>query len=295
MFCRKCGSDGSDSAILCHGCRSSIHMKRKINRRIIFIFLIIFAAAAVGLSACGGNKKRMPVSGEFDDVLAYGDGYYLVIKKTGDRYMIGVTDADARWIQPLSEEHIFLREGKRGNIPEKEGKADMEAANIYYIEEGMFLMIRKEAERNCFDAVVYNARDNIGFIVRQYGMCGNTYPDNGPEQYRPPVCYKNGYWVILTGSGKRKEICIVDRCGHIRRTAKRAETIGQYSEGVFFADGCFYDLYLNSRLILKEYQIINAPYFQKGKSSLTIKTSEGEKYRIEIDRNGKLLKRPEKL
>ena len=302
MFCRNCGRGGSDSTVLCHSCRPSIHMKQSgdpepAGMSRIEIVILLFVLAAVASVLFVWSRSRLPVSGKFDRVLACGDGYYLVIKEAdkGNEKMIGVADAEGRWIQPLSEYHIFLEKGGGSDISVREEKENTTAGDIYYINEGMFLMIRREGGRNGYAGIVYNARDNIGFIVRQYGMCNNMHSNNGQEQYRPPVSYKNGYWVILTGSGRRKEICIVDRYGHIRRTAKRAETLGQYSDGVFFADGCFYDLHLNLRLILKEYQIINEPYFQKGRSSLIIKTGRGEKYRVEIDRNGKLLKKPEKL
>ena len=59
------------------------------------------------------------------------------------------------------------------------------------------------------------------------------------EKYSPTVTYRNGYWVILRGNVKRKEICIADRFGHIRRTGKRAQRLGQYSEGLFSLTGAF--------------------------------------------------------
>ena len=185
-----------------------------------------------------GNRNPWLLSEEFDHVLAYGDGYYLVIKQVDDGAenicsMIGVVNSDAEWIHPLRPDHIFVS-GYYGDSAEEKNYEEYIKENTSYIGEGMFLLIRKE-------------------------------------------------------------ICIADRFGHIRRTGKRAQRLGQYSEGLFFADGCFYDIHLRPSLILEGYCIMNEPCFQNGKSSLVIKTEQGEKYQIEMDRRGRLLGKPERL
>lgn len=303
MFCRDCGSGGPDYTVLCHSCGSSIHSKKEnpVSRgngpdiRTVLCMLAFAAAALLFVYAVhGANGERIPVSKEFDEVLAYGDGYYLVMAQRGaagdSGCMIGVVDSDARWIQPLSEDHIFLREsGPLYGAGREKAGADSIKENIYYIGEGMFLMAREEAYRDFYTGIVYNARDDIGFTVRQYGPC------DPEERYKPAVAYKDGYWVILRGRGEKREICIADRRGHIRTAGKKAETLGQYSDGLFFADGRFYDLHLRPALDLTGYRIINRPYFQNGRSSLFIEAGNGKKYEVEINKNGKLLRKPKEV
>lgn len=223
MFCRDCGSGGPDYTVLCHSCGSSIHTKKESpdsggkGPDIRVILCVLALAAAVFLfvyvvyTAVG---ERLPSSKEFDEVLACGDGYYLVMAQRDaacdSGYMIGVVDSDAGWIQPLSEDHIFLREsGLLYGTGRGKAGADSIKENIYYIGEGMFLMAREEAYKDFYTGIVYNARDDIGFTVRQYGPC------DAEETYKPAVTYKDGYWVILRGRGEKREICIVDRMGHI--------------------------------------------------------------------------------
>lgn len=248
-----------------------------------------------------GNRNPWLLSEEFDRVLAYGDGYYLVIKQVDDGAgntcsMIGVVNSDAEWVHHLRPDHIFIS----GKSAGEKNCGQYIKGSISYIGEGMFLLIRKETFGDTYTGLVYNARENVGFCVREYGSLEKDRRDGSisygtEEKYRPAVTYRNGYWVILRGNGKKKEICIADRFGHIRRTGKRAQRLGQYSEGLFFADGCFYDIYLRPRLILEGYCIMNEPCFQNGKSSLVIKTEQGEKYQIEMDRRGRLLGKPERL
>lgn len=251
-----------------------------------------------------GNRNPWLLSEEFDHVLAYGDGYYLVIKQVDDGAenicsMIGVVNSDAEWIHPLRPDHIFVS-GYYGDSAEEKNYEEYIKENTSYIGEGMFLLIRKEMFGDTYTGLVYTARDDEEFCIRQYGSLKKVQKAGGisyeaEEKYSPAVTYRNGYWVILRGNGKKKEICIADRFGHIRRTGKRAQRLGQYSEGLFFADGCFYDIYLRPRLILEGYCIMNEPCFQNGKSSLVIKTEQGEKYQIEMDRRGRLLGKPERL
>lgn len=125
----------------------------------IEIVILLFVLAAVASVLFVWSRSRLPVSGKFDRVLACGDGYYLVIKEAdkGNEKMIGVADAEGRWIQPLSEYHIFLEKGGWSDISVKEEKENTTAGDIYYINEGMFLMIRREGGRNGYAGIVYNA------------------------------------------------------------------------------------------------------------------------------------------
>lgn len=306
MSGRNCGSGRSEHTLLCHNCGASIHTEKGEEaaeevqiKRWEILFLFFSLAVIIMFLLTYKIRNSWPLSEDFDYVLAYGDGYYLVIKQMDDSSgnicsMIGVVNSDAEWIHPLRTDHIFLSRNYRDSGEEyiKE--------NTSYIGEGMFLLIRKEMFGDTYTGLVYNARDDVGFCIRQYSSLkkvrkAGSISYAAEEKYSPAVTYRNGYWVILRGSGKRKEICIVDRFGHVRRTGKMARRLGQYSDGLFFADGCFYDIHLRPRLILEGYCIMNEPCFQNGKSSLVIKTERGEKYRIEMDRRGRLRGKPERV
>lgn len=117
-----------------------------------------------------GNRNPWLLSEEFDHVLAYGDGYYLVIKQVDDGAenicsMIGVVNSDAEWIHPLRPDHIFVS-GYYGDSAEEKNYEEYIKENTSYIGEA-------------------------------------------------------------------------DRFGHIRRTGKRAQRLGQYSEGLFSLTGAF--------------------------------------------------------
>ena len=108
-----------------------------------------------------GNRNPWLLSEEFDHVLAYGDGYYLVIKQVDDGAenicsMIGVVNSDAEWIHPLRPDHIFVS-GYYGDSAEEKNYEEYIKENTSYIGEGMFLLIRKEMFGDTYTGLVYNA------------------------------------------------------------------------------------------------------------------------------------------
>ena len=72
---------------------------------------------------------------------------------------------------------------------------------------------------------------------------------------------------------------------------------GIYSEGVFFAGNCFYDLDGNIVIDLSEYspgKFRNEPYFENDKCYLEITNNAGTEYYTEIDHEGNFIYEPKK-
>ena len=152
---------------MCHNCREDIHTEKEkqdteekqIKRWEILIFFSLTVIAMFFLTY--GKRNPWLLSEEFDHVLAYGDGYYLVIKQVDDGAenicsMIGVVNSDAEWIHPLRPDHIFVS-GYYGDSAEEKNYEEYIKENTSYIGEGMFLLIRKEMFGDTYTGLVYNA------------------------------------------------------------------------------------------------------------------------------------------
>ena len=291
-------------------------MKNMFHKSKFFVLLVLALVSITSFAGCNtgsevpssdllpeksntyeSSENPLTKSDEFDDVLASGGGYNIVIKtvETFDNVydMIGVVSDEGEWIQKLSKEHPFITDGKVEAYckPSEDGNsARIEAskASIFYIEDGMFLLTNWRSMAHTNSGIVYNAKENIGFNVGEYGS-GMTV--------KPSTYFNDGYWVVTYDHDRY--IKIIDESGNIEETDIRLDlgNFGQYSEGVFYASGGrFYDIDLNLVIDLSQYNIISScPSFKDGKCYLMIKNPNGVKYETEIDHSGKFIYEPRKI
>ena len=289
-------------------------MKKYLKRW--FLPLLIALMSVSGLTACeselfsnnGGEEEvRLPESDEYDEVLCSGGGYHIVLKLVDDfdgAYdMVGVVDDKGDWIHELSANHPFIQNG-RVSVGDKYISVDNDSESryqarmmtikncMYYLGEGMFAL--HYADRGSDpNYTMYNAETGIGFDA---GECGKSVLKN-PFGYHcgSPGEFHDGYLVTRSDD----LIKLVGSDGTVKQTDVdfQGGKYGIYSEGVFFAGNCFYDLDGNIVIDLSEYspgKFRNEPYFENDKCYLEITNNAGTEYYTEIDHEGNFLYEPKK-
>ena len=267
------------------------------------LMMALILCMAFSLISCGSSQTepvaKVPESDEFDSVLVSGDGYHLVLKRvdefSGAYDMIGTVDDDGNWIHPLSEDHVFIIDGNAGGVSTsdvvvhnldgseastgvKNGARIQQVKTLMsYLGEGMFAL--EYSPRG--EYMMYNAEKNIGFDA---GKCSGVGE------------FHDGYLIVRAESKVSAPVKIISSEGEIIDPGIQTEggEIGNYSEGVFFVNGGFYDI--NGALIidLSEYEIVNVPMFEDNKCYLEMENNEGTIYTAELDHNGAFLSDPQK-
>lgn len=315
MFCVRCGSPLLETKNRISDQADTKNIKLKIFVVIIFILFFVFLFIVLTLEVKKTTKNKPPRSDEYDAILASGDNYHLVYKRVDtleESYdMIGVVNSKGGWIQPLSRENIFINEYGEIECPEThhftnssdhtaEEKIEDLQRNIFYIGEGMFLLTYDTyGYYPVPEGLVYNADQNIGFNIGKYTSDTDYVYDisavNVYFAYAPSTVFQDGYWVMHGYSDQGWCIKIIDKSGNVTQTALTGKDLGQYAEGLFYLDKCFYDINLNKCIDLSKYSISNRPFFQNGKAELEINNGENVFYKVHINTNGEFLEEPQKI
>ena len=178
-------------------------------------------------------------------------------------------------------------------------KVDMRISDIqkclHYLGEGMFALHYKVRGGREYFYILYNAETNVAFDaefcgIGASGLTGGTVCGGVGE-------FHNGYLVISATDKATSNVKIISRDGEIKypEISNGGGHIGIYSEGVFFAGNCFYDIDGNMVIDLSQYspqQFKNEPVFKDGKCYLEISNDSGTVYYTEIDHDGNFVYEP---
>ncbi|MBR2476705.1 MAG: hypothetical protein IKB50_01060 [Clostridia bacterium] len=253
----------------------------------------------------------MMEQGEFDEILCSGDGYHIV-KKTEDNYdgykvFFGVVDSEGNWNQPLSEEFIFAKAYKE----KAKINLNMNSENFIYLGDGVFIASK------CI-IVQYPGRQEIVMqgsgsfrVVNEdcyfYNVKNKVQKEFEAEYLTP---YVNGYMLMSKSESAispnpyfsidekgtiSKLPCVIDSWLHLNFSA--------YSDGVFFAEGKFFDIEGNVVLDISKYDLYGkeygdsseAPYFVDGKCTIKFRNDGGSLYKAVIDKQGNFVEEPTKI
>lgn len=244
--------------------------------------------------SCSFQKSEQKQAGseEYDCCLLSADGYNFVVKHEdtfeGTYDTVGVIDDSGRWILPLTSEHPFIINKYFGGLDDSYGMASDAASGrqIYtetvwgwsagkklsYLENGWFALTRAETFGGEKKYVLYNVNTKAELQL----SCKFVR------------AFRNGY--MMTASDDK--VMIVSENGEIIQTDIEASGIGDYSDGLFYAGNCFYDLSGKLVIDLSAYDIQGTPMFENGKCELEIRNDGGTLYIVEIDKTGRFLSEP---
>jgi len=193
---------------------------------------IILILLLVGIILSGCNSKiDLNNSKEYDYFLIGEDGYNLVIKTEDGIDKIGVVDNNARWLHSLSENHIFVENGKvyqcytddsihitasssggfyETNISSEAKRINDIKEGINYLGEGMFECIYQTDPRKI---MLYNAKSNTGYdigtFIREYEPKDTT---NG-ETWYDFAKFSDGYLIGYDGTYEDSHLKIISVTG----------------------------------------------------------------------------------
>lgn len=276
------------------------------------IVLVLTLAMVLGFTACSNTSKTPstdktpsnnvpPTSDEYDAILKSGDSYHIVIKHidefSGSFDMIGVVNDNGEWIHELSQYHPFIKNGivmtaqstVVVGLPGGQSTEGYEASirfsdmrkSIQYVGEAMFVLHYATNGNSENSYILFNAETGQGADI---GVCYNM------------TGFSNDYMIACSNRKVNSRIKIIDRNGNISSPDIWTDRgkIGQYAENVFWGGKNFYNIDGSVAINLSDYDIVNAPYFENGKSYVEIQNNSGTIYYTEIDHQGKFLFDPVK-
>lgn len=279
-------------------------MRLRIKYCICMAAILILSTFFTGChsSSNTGNNSATnavpPTSNEYDNVLASGGGYHIVMKRvdefSGAYDMVGVVNDAGEWIHELSKDHPFIKDGQimKGQtsiMTTLDGKkVDSRIYDIKnslrYVGESMFAMHYATNGNSENSYIMFNAETGLGFDA---GIC------EGIGEFH------NGYMIVAGNRKVDTAIKIISRDGVVSEPGISTEggNWGIFSEEVFFAGNRFYYVDGTVAIDLFAYpaeKIVNAPAFENNKCYLEIKNDAGTVYYTEIDHNGNFLYEPVK-
>lgn len=230
-------------------------------KKVLFVF---FSLILVIMSACSeettnkSETKSLPQSDEFDGIVSSGDDYYLVLKVKDDQDYIGVVDENAKWIQPLTDAHIFINGTqvyRMQNTVPAEGTATLKMriddlkAGITYAGEGVFVCVSFRGGGGNTDYVMYNAKDNLSFEVGQFEWPSKvdvTQKVIGGGYAGTRAQFSEGYLVGRVEDRGSTPIKIISTKGEVKTLSLTPENgdifdLSQFSGGSFSYGGTKYD------------------------------------------------------
>lgn len=215
---------------------------------------------------------------------------------------VGVMDANGKWIVPLSSDFIFAEAVRKesGRATMSGSRTQITSKNVYYLGEGVFIL-----------SLGMNVRSTSGYMhsvgsassVTSSGLVCYMYNANNGSQTSFNAVWisecNDGNMLMYNSSRYNSPFYRVDAFGNVTELPVRHDVndyeISGFSEGLFFANGYFYDVNGSKKINLTDYDITNAPYFSDGVCKIEFKNNMGTKYRATIDKNGKFVQEPEKV
>ncbi len=259
--------------------------------------------------------EEMQKNYEFDEILCEGDNYYIV-KKTQDNYdgfyvLIGVVNKDGEWIQDLSKNNIFA--SAFSDVAKKtdfvNGTAiEFSSENFYYLGEGIFIAsLGVEINYPGYSKNVGHCSSlgSEGLDCYFWDVVNNIQTSFTATNLSP---YDDGYMLMYNSDRYNSHFFSVDKKGQLKELPCRYSSswgIGYpaYSDGVFFAEGLFFDINGNAILDISNYNLYGQeyndrrepPYFVGGKCTIKFRNNGGTLYKAVIDKNGDFVEQPQKI
>lgn len=270
------------------------------------------------------QEERLPGEGQYDVVLASGDGYYLVSKRV-ENYKeayteYGVIDQDANWLVPLANDNeiseaIDKLPRDRNNLVDSERRYE-------YANNGMFVArlsgyVVPEADKN-YGWSTYEQMYGCYMINAETGHCFNV----GPFTTR----YCDGFCFFLRRNGKILEVIRMDtngeefvfysdpsndvfsgsteswNCFGIEGNTGTGRQFGEPSNGLVYLAQKFFDIETAEVVIdLTEYDMTRLPeqfplkFDEDGNFTFRFRNPAGTIYEATIDTNGDFVEEPHEV
>lgn len=251
---------------------------------------------------------------QFDEILCQGDNFYIV-KKINDSYdgyfvSVGVVNSNGEWIHSLSKDNIFAKafNDASGQKDWNGQKVTLNSDNFAYLGDGVFIaslgmkVHYRENVKKCGDyqkpasgvleCYFFNVKENIQKSFEASHISENI----------------DGYMLLYTSGRYNSPFYSLSSKGEIRKLPCKhssSTSVGYpiYSDGVFFAEGAFWDIRGNMVLDISNYNLYGneynddkiAPYFVNGECTFKFRNNGGTLYSATIDKSGNFIKQPEKV
>ncbi|GEM_PF-4571916 len=271
------------------------------------VFILVFVAlltvvlcscenAGLETSSNPAQIEPLPGEGQYDTVLASGDGYYLVskwVENYQEAYTeYGVINEDAKWLIPLSNDNAIAKAANSFS-PYAESYYDLK---FDYANEGMFIVRRlccifPESIDFYNYAESYIANGGCYVINVEYG--GLSYEAGSfITKFYNGYCFylKNRIGTIIRLENNGKET-VFTKDGTI--------PYGEPSNGLIYINEKFYDVETAEvKIDLSEYDMVsegNMTFDENGQYTFVFKNPAGTRYSATIDTTGAFVNEPQKL
>ena len=235
----------------------------------------------------------------------YSDSNYQIVRKDFDSYdsysiTVGVMDGNYEWIQPLSTRFIFAKaiQDESGRATLNGSRTSVGSRNICYLGEGVFIL---SLGISVIDASGSTLK-SVGsyYSVSDSGLTCYLFNANTGTQatfsavWITPVY--QGNMLMYNSSRYNSNFYRVSSEGVVTELPVRHSVndygVSGYAEGLFFANGYFYDIYGHTVLDLTSYNLVNTPYFVDGTCEIRFKNDGNTTYSAVIDKSGKIISGP---
>lgn len=325
MYCTKCGNKVEDGNQFCTECgnqmptnqvstssteNSKIDSDLSKNKNSLIALISIGIILLVSLFACSqlfdsnnsgssnkdhGKAEPLPGEGQYDTVLASGDGYYLVskwVENYKEAYTeYGIINQDSTWLIPLS---------KNNSIAQAVDGFSTYAKSYYdlkfdYANEGMFI-VRRQC---CIFPESIDFYNYAGSYIANGGCyvinveTGRSY---GAGAFMTK--YYDGYCFYL--ASRFGKIIRMDRNGNTMEFTNEGKIPwGEPSNGLIYINKKFYDIQTAEvKIDLSEYDMVSegVQKFNDDKQfTFTFRNPAGTHYSVTIDTTGAFIGEPQKL
>lgn len=272
-----------------------------------FILFLLFCSNIACSSESKAEKKEDDIVNDqdisitdYDVILAQGGDYTIVAKLISgfdtNHVEIGVLNADlTEWVHPYSANHIFVNNGKHSSQTVWVGDNNtIQTRGVSYAGEDMFIG-EVTGISGKSDEAFYDAGNDFGFLIEDLTFVRTT----GSYGANSNMNFENGITAVEMKGATSSWVASLDKKGNLitLEGVKSNDTwIGKYSEGLFFADGGFYDINGELQIDLSQYNgkfiSTNPPYFENGVSVMHLIGEDGNEYIIEINLQGEILSGP---
>lgn len=255
--------------------------------------------------------RQMLEEGEFEEILCQGDEYY-VVKKTYDQYdgffvMVGIINEDGNWIQEISGNNEFAKAfSDASKKRDLNGRSPtLNSTNFAYFGDGVFISSLGVE----IDCPGYSYRVGTAESVSGKGLTCYIWDVVKNISFTcdatnlSPIC--DGYMLMYNSDRYNSNFYSLSKTGGKKELpCKYSSTWGvgypAFSDGVFFAEGKFFDIQGNIVLDISQYNLYgreygdkrNAPYFEDGKCKIVFRNNGGSLFYAIIDKDGTFLEGP---
>ncbi len=345
MFCGQCGKEIIEGTVFCPYCGSRIvyhqpnsyqkseitnevHMQSSVKTKstdktkkfiilIVAVAILLLAMLIIGLivnnvvnNQNNDPEEKMPDSSFYDQILASGDGYFVVSKHeesyNSAETKIGVITSENEWVMNLSSSNIF------GEATEIEtGKPVLTGGSTYltyaYMGDGIFMCtlgvdIMRPGDEYSSKIGSFSLTGSLGYTCYFYNCKNNKswqFTANCISPYDGDYMLVSNHGSVMDTQknqyGQGEWLFLVDKNGNPKDLDMVLEDVfSPLSDGVFLNGSYFYDTDGKPVLSLEQYNLVNreAICFIDGKCTINFKNPAGNEYIAVIDKEGNFIEEP---